>query len=116
MTSELSILGIVGLLVTLTVAARSLAALATRTPEAAAPLPGDLVALLLFAPAVLILGLRDLFDGTTILAAQAFLGARLLHLVAIGPRLRWLRGLTGGLSSLAILWLYLVPILLHGDL
>ncbi|KAF0677358.1 MAPEG family protein [Profundibacterium mesophilum] len=127
MTSELGILGIFGMLVVLVASAeRGRLALRGRLggPEHAglAP-PGSRMSLLraesvsalvLVAPAILILAQRDAFSGTTILAAQAFLGARLLHLgfgIAGAGRLS---RLAAALSVPFVLWLYLAPFLFLG--
>lgn len=131
MTTELGILSLYGILVLLMGGVeRAVGAVrgwrgAARPRPAAATITGapsrfsvlqvqNLRALTLFAPAVLILAARDIFSGSTILAAQAFLGLRLLHLgfgIAGRPRLA---RLFDGAAMPFVLWLYLAPFLFHG--
>ena len=114
MTSELSILALFGLLIALTVLLNVLTAmgqvglmtLGGRTLE------NSVVAMVLFAPAILVLWAQDAFTSTTLLAAQIFLLARVafvpIYALAIPvPFLRtvvWLAGFG------ATIWLYLLAL------
>ena len=70
-------------------------------------LQNSIVAMALFAPAVLVLAVKDAFSGTTLLAAQAFLVARVIYVVLYYMGIPWLRTLIWMVGFLATAWLYL---------
>ncbi|SDE33794.1 MAPEG family protein [Limimaricola pyoseonensis] len=67
----------------------------------------SVVALALFAPAVLILAERGALTGGTLLAAQVFLLARLAYAVLYPAGIPWARTGVWSLGFLATAWLYL---------
>lgn len=128
LTDELSLLAIYGLFVAITLVLqatgaflqldmgyllssrdenRTVSGMAARTERA---LANSVTALALFAPAILILAVKDGFSGSTLLAAQVFLIARVIYLPSyvfglVGIRtLAWFAGFfaTIGLLFLAI--------------
>ncbi|MFC3117871.1 MAPEG family protein [Jhaorihella thermophila] len=123
MSSELSILALYGLLVALTVFVQVLAAV----PQAGlAPLAGprddlppltglagrckrsldnSVVAMALFAPAILILAARDAFTATTLQAAQIFLTAQVVYLPLYWLGIAWVRTLVWLIGFLATIYL-----------
>lgn len=126
MSSELSILGLYGLLVMLTLLIQVLLALpqlglpylasprdeGRQTHGAAARaercLTNSVVAMALFAPAVLILAAKGGFSESSLLAAQAFLVARVLYVPIYLAGIPWLRTLVWLVGFLATAWLYLM--------
>ena len=110
-SSELSILSLYGLLVLLTLVLQVLPAMAqVGLPKLAGPrddmpeltgmagrlsrcLDNSVVALALFAPAVLSLVLQEATTATTLLACQVFLVARLLYVPIYAAGIPWLRTL-----------------------
>ena len=66
-----------------------------------------IVALALFAPAVLILAEKGIGTGGTLLAAQVFLIARVIYVVVYAAGLPWARTLIWMVGFLATAWLYL---------
>jgi len=67
-----------------------------------------IVAMVLFAPAVLILQAKGISTSGTLLAAQAFLIARVVYVVIYAAGLPWLRTLVWTVGFLATLYLYAV--------
>lgn len=125
LTDELSILALYGLIVALTLVAQASGALgqlgmgymlsARDDNLGASGLPGRLeralnnsvTTLALVAPPILILGLRDAYSAQSLLAAQAFLVARILYLPAyiLGiPLMRTLVWTIGFAATLALYW------------
>jgi len=127
MSSELSILAIYGLLVVVTVLLNVLTALPqvglmtlggprdTMPPLQGAAarvsrtLENSVVAMALFAPAVLLLAVQEAFTPTTLLAAQIFLVARIayvpIYVLGISvPFLRTLVWMAGFLASAYLLF------------
>ena len=125
LSDELSILGLYGLLVMITVLTqvsgaagqlgmgyllssrdegRGLTGMTARIERA---MTNSVTALALFAPPVLILALRDGFSANTLLAAQVFLIARLVYLPAYALGIVGLRTLAwlAGFAATAILYL-----------
>lgn len=125
MTSELQALGLYGLLVLVSILAQVLAATAqvgilplVGNREDLGKLPGlagrldrmqmnSVIALALVAPAVLILQARGAFTPSTLLAAQLFLGCRLVYALVYAAGLPWIRTLSWLGGFLATAWLYL---------
>ena len=124
MGSELGILGLYGLVVIVTILAHvmsaqaqvglemlvkprddmpKLAGLAGRLERAQL---NSIVAMALFAPAVLILDDKGLFTSTTLLAAQVFLIARILYVPIYAAGVPWARTLLWLAGLLATAWLY----------
>ncbi|MCL4188388.1 MAG: MAPEG family protein [Rhodobacteraceae bacterium] len=128
MSSELTILALYGLWVILVILAQVLAAAGQVGLPALAgprddmpPLTGtagrldraqknSVVALALFAPAVLLVEARGLSSASTLLAAQLFLAARVLYVVVYVIGTPWLRTLLWVAGALATAWLYLLAI------
>ena len=124
MGSELGILGLYGLVVIVTILAQLLAAQAqvglemlVKPRDDIPKLTGvagrmeraqlnSIVAMALFAPAVLILANKGLATGTTLLAAQVFLIARILYVPIYAAGLPWVRTLVWLAGFLATAWLY----------
>ena len=124
MASELGILGLYGLWVIVTILVQVLTAQAqvglvmlVRPRDDIPPLTGvagrmeraqlnSVVAMALFAPAVLILTAKGIGGGSTLLAAQAFLVARLLYVPVYAAGLPWVRTLVWLVGFLATAWLY----------
>ena len=100
LTSELSILAIYGIIVAITLLlqatgallqldmgyllssrdeGRTVTGMAARTERA---LSNSVTAMALFAPAILILAVKDAFSAQTLLASQVFLAARVIYLPA----------------------------------
>ncbi len=102
-TDELSILALYGLLVALTVLLQTTGSMgqlgmgylmsardenreaAGMTARLERALNNSVVAMTLFAPAILILAIRDAFSDTTLMAAQIFLLARVVYLASLCP-------------------------------
>jgi uncharacterized MAPEG superfamily protein len=125
MGSELGVLGLYGLFVVVTIVIQVLAAMmqvglptlltarddmadltgvAGRLDRAQA---NSIVAMALFAPAVLILGHKGLTTSTTLLAAQAFLVARVLYVPVYALGLPGARTLIWAVGFVATAWLYI---------
>ena len=67
----------------------------------------SIVAMALFAPAILILAHKGLSSSTTLLAAQAFIIARILYVVVYAMGLPWARTLIWVVGFLATAYLYI---------
>ncbi len=67
----------------------------------------SIVAMALFAPAILILAHKGLSSSTTLLAAQAFIIARILYVVVYAMGLPWARTLIWLVGFLATAYLYI---------
>lgn len=67
----------------------------------------SIVAMTLFAPAILILAAKDAFDASTLTAAQVFLLARVLYVPAYGLGLTGIRTLlwVAGLAATVVLYI-----------
>ena len=126
--SELSILVIYGLVVAITVilqttgamgqlgvgyflssrdAGKSASGMTARMERAGA---NSLTAMTLFAPAVVILALKDAFGDTTLIAAQVFLVARIVYLPAYAFGITGLRTLAWMAGFLATVSLYFLAL------
>lgn len=68
----------------------------------------SIVAMALFAPAVLILAHKGISTSSTLFAAQAFLVARVLYVPLYAFGLPGVRTLVWGVGFFATAWLYLV--------
>ncbi len=124
MGSELGILGLYGLVVIVTILIQIMAAQAqvglemlVKPRDDMPKLTGvagrmeraqlnSIVAMALFAPAVLILADKGLATSTTLLAAQVFLIARILYVPIYAAGLPWARTLLWLAGFLATAWLY----------
>lgn len=125
MGSELGILGLYGLLVIVTIMAQAVACqgqlglrylvgprdegrvasgVAGRVTRA---VDNSVVAMALFAPAVLVLAVKDAFTPGTLLAAQAFLVARVLFVPIYAAGIPWARTAVWMIGFVATAWLYL---------
>ena len=125
MGSELGILGLYGLVVIITILAQVLTAqaqvgleLLVKPRDDFPKLTGvagrleraqfnSIVALALFAPAILILNAKGLATPTTLLIAQVFLIARILYVPVYAAGLPWLRTLVWLVGFLGTAWLYI---------
>ncbi|GHF38089.1 MAPEG family protein [Seohaeicola zhoushanensis] len=125
MSSELSILALYGLVVIVTILIQVLAAAGqvglvplAGNREGMDQLPGmagrldraqhnSVIALALFAPAVLILQAKGGFSASTLLAAQVFLLARIAYVVVYAAGVPWVRTLVWVVAFLATLYLYI---------
>ena len=128
LTDELSILALYGLFVALTLMlqatgaslqldmgyllssrdeSRTVTGMAARTGRA---LDNSITALVLFAPAILILSHKDAFGGGTLLAAQVFLAARVIYLPAYVFGIRGLRTLVWLVGFFATVILYFLAL------
>jgi uncharacterized MAPEG superfamily protein len=67
----------------------------------------SIVALALFAPAVLILQTKAAFTPTTLLAAQVFLIARVVYAIVYATGTPWVRTISWIVAFFATAWLYL---------
>jgi len=128
MTSELGILALYGLLVALAVVLQATGAFRQlgmgyllssrdegRTVEGMAArmeraMHNSITALVLFAPAVILLDAKDAFTGSTLFAAQAFLVARVVYLPAYAFRITGLRTLAWTVGFFATVALYLIAV------
>lgn len=125
MSSELSILALYGLLTIVVMLIQILSAVAqvgvpylvsardegrelTGVPARAERcLNNSIVAMALFAPAILILAVLDAFTGATLLAAQMFLIARVIYAGLYYTGIPWLRTvvwLAGFLPTIFLYW------------
>ncbi|MDF0602301.1 MAPEG family protein [Psychromarinibacter sp. C21-152] len=128
MGSELTVLALYGLLVLVTLLIQVLLALPNvglsylASPRddgnrlsgvagrAQRCLENSVTAMALFAPAVLILAAQDGFTANSLLAAQAFLIARLVYVPVYLAGIPWLRTLIWLVGFLATAWLYLMAL------
>lgn len=128
MSSELSVLGLYGLVVIITILVQVLAAAGqVGLGELAKPrddmpkLTGvagrldraqlnSIIAMALFAPAVFLLEARGAHSGGTLLAAQIFLVSRVLYVVSYAIGTPWLRTGLWSLAFLATAWIYVVAL------
>ncbi|MGB5559730.1 MAG: MAPEG family protein [Paracoccaceae bacterium] len=121
---ELSILALYGLLVALTVLLQTTGLMgqlgmgylmsardenreaAGMTARLERALNNSVVAMTLFAPAILIIAIRDGFSDTTLMAAQIFLLARVVYLPAYALGIMGLRTLVwlAGFAATAVLY------------
>ena len=129
MADEITILALYGLFVLIVVVLQVLAAMSqVGLAELASPrdttppltgtagrveraLRNSVVALALFAPAVLILKMQDASTAGTLLAAQIFVIARILYVGVYVAGIPWLRTGIWMLGFLATAYLYLVPLI-----
>ena len=74
-------------------------------------LTNSITAMALFAPAILILALKDSFSAGTLTAAQAFLIARVLYVPAYGMGLTGIRTLLWLVGFAATVILYLMALM-----
>lgn len=128
MSSELTILALYGIVVILTIIWQVLAAVAqVGLPMLARPrddmpaligtagrleraVANSVTAMALFAPAVLILGQMDRLGGLSLVAAQAFLAARILYVPVYAFGIPWLRTGIWAIGFLSTLVLYLMAL------
>ncbi len=128
MSSELSILALYGLLVIITIVIQVLLAIPqVGLPYLATPrdegreltgtagralrcLDNSVVAMALFAPAILILDAKTGFTSTTLLMAQIFLLARVAYLVVYLAGIPWVRTGIWAVGLLATAYLYLLAL------
>lgn len=124
MATELGILGLYGLLCLLTILIQAAAAgaqvgnAALMSDRSEMPrLTGmagridraqmnSVVALALFAPAVLILAQKGITGGSTLLAAQIFLAMRVIYVVAYAFKINGIRSVAWSIGFFATAWLY----------
>lgn len=128
MSSELSILALYGLLVIVVIVLQVLAAMGQVGLQALVG-PHDnmpkytgtagrldraqlnsVVAMALFAPAILLLHAASGFTANTLLAAQVFLIARVLYVIVYAMGTPWLRTLIWACGFLATAYLYLMAL------
>ena len=126
MTSEITILGLYGLLLIVTILLQAVSALSQvglmpllQSRDDMPKLPGiagrmdraqlnSAIAMALFAPAVLILTQKGLSTGSTVLAAQIFLIARILYVPAYAFGIAGMRTAAWSAGLFATVWIYLV--------
>ena len=125
MGSELGILGLYGLVVIVTILVQVITAQAQVGLEMLVKPRDDIpiltgtagrmeraqlnsiVAMALFAPAILILAHKGLSTPTTLLAAQAFLIARIIYVVVYAMGLPWARTIVWLVGFVATAYLYI---------
>jgi uncharacterized MAPEG superfamily protein len=128
MTGELEMLALYGLLVALTLAlqatgsfqqlgmgyllssrdeSRTVGGIAGRLNRA---LNNSVVAMVLFAPAVLVLHAKGVSTSGTVIAAQLFLAARVIYLPAYAYRITGVRTLAWSVGFVATVALYLMAV------
>ena len=128
LASELSILAIYGILVAITLVlqatgtllqldmgylmssrdeGRTVTGMAARTERA---LSNSVTAMALFAPAILILAVKDAFSAQTLLAAQVFLAARVVYLPAYVFGIVGIRSLVWTIGFFATIVLYFLAL------
>ena len=128
LTSELSILALYGLVVAITLVlqatgallqldmgyllssrdeGRTVTGMAARTERA---LANSVTAMALFAPAILILAVKDSFTAGTLTAAQVFLAARVVYLPAYAFGITGLRTLAWSAGFFATIVLYFLAL------
>jgi len=73
-------------------------------------LENSVVAMALFAPAILILDAQGAFTPSTLLAAQVFLGARIAFSVIYAIGIPWLRTGVWGIGLAANAYLFLIAL------
>jgi uncharacterized MAPEG superfamily protein len=88
--------------------ARTLTGITARLDRA---LSNSVTAMALFAPAILILALKDGFGPTTLTAAQAFLIARVLYVPAYGMGITGIRTLVWLVGFAATVVLYIIALM-----
>lgn len=88
--------------------ARTLTGITARLDRA---LTNSVTAMALFAPAILILALKDGFSPSTLTAAQAFLIARVLYVPAYGLGITGIRTLLWLVGFAATVLLYLMALM-----
>lgn len=128
MGSELNILALYGLVIIVVIVAQVLAAMsqvglgALASPrDDAGPLTGVagrldralrncVVAMVLFAPAVLIVELKGATGGGSLLAAQVFLIARVLYVPVYAAGIPWVRTLVWAAGLGATVALYVIAL------
>ena len=71
----------------------------------------SIVAMALFAPAVLILHMKGVTGGSALIAANVFLLARLLYVIFYGFGILWFRSIAWIVGMLATVWLYIAGLL-----
>ena len=126
MGTELGILALYGIVVALIIGVQALAAVGQvglttlagprdDMPELRAvagrlkrALDNSVVAMALFAPAILILNTKGISTSGTLLAAQVFLIARVVYVVIYAAGLAWLRTAVWAAGLIATLYLYVV--------
>ena len=125
MGTELGILGLYGLVVIVTILIQAMAAQAqvglemlVKPRDDMPKLTGiagrleraqlnSIVAMALFAPAVLILQMKGLATPGTLLTAQVFLIARIAYVPIYAAGMPWVRSLIWVVGFLATAWLYI---------
>ena len=125
LSSELSILGLYGLLVAITLLlqivayriadlllssrdeGRTASGIAARLDRA---LSNSVTAMALFAPAVLIIALREQSSQSSLLAAQVFLAARIVYLPAYAFKITGIRSLAWTVGFFATILLYFMAL------
>ena len=128
MSSELSILGLYGILIMVVILVEVVLALGQYgMPYLASPrdenrpqegLAGRAtrtvlncaIGMALFAPAILILAAKDAFTGTTLLLAQVFLLARVVYVIVYIVGIPWVRTLSFVVALLCTLVLYFLAL------
>ncbi|MCV2871577.1 MAPEG family protein [Defluviimonas sp. WL0050] len=88
--------------------ARTLTGITARLDRA---LSNSITAMALFAPAILILALKDGFSATTLTAAQAFLIARILYVPSYGLGITGIRTLLWLIGFAATVILYIIALM-----
>jgi uncharacterized MAPEG superfamily protein len=123
MSSELSILALYGLWIVVVILIQVLAAIGqvelAKSRDNMPELEGiaarldraqinSIVAMALFAPAILLLNIKGISTSGTLLAAQVFLIARIAHSVVYTAGTPWVRTLVWIVGFLATAYLYLL--------
>ena len=128
MSSELTILGLYGILIIAVILVETVLALgqygagylATPRDEhrpqaglagrATRTVMNCTIGMALFAPAILILSAKDAFTATTLFLAQTFLVARVIYVIVYIAGIPWIRTLAFVVSLLATLILYFLAV------
>lgn len=128
MSSELSILALFGVFSILTIVLQVLMAipqlglgylasardeqhiLTGKAARANRCLTNTVIAMVLFAPAILLLDAKSAFTASTLLAAQIFLVARIVYLPLYILGVPWLRTGVWALGAFATLYLYIAAL------
>ena len=128
MSSELTILGLYGILIIVVILVEVVLALGQYgLPYLASPrdenrpqegLAGRAtrtvlnctIGMALFAPVILLLAAKDAFTATTLLMAQTFLVARVVYVIVYIAGIPWVRTLAFVVSLLATLYLYFLAL------
>jgi len=71
----------------------------------------SIVAMALFAPAVLILHMKGVTGGSALIAANVFLLARLLYVIFYGFGILWSRSVVWIAGMVATVWLYIAGLM-----